>query len=1106
MSTALPIPKFGSFKPKKPAEAPSQPANGVSETKEHGRPRRDDDRESRRSTSRHTEHGHHRHHHHSRHHSRSRDERDEKERPAPAVDTPLVDGAIPLYVEDRRGDVQNLRYGSIHRYDVPAFHRVGKGGVLGAAKDIRMKRLSDDETHGIILTDQREDRESRREKYIFARNEKQGERFLKVRSDAGDNLEASDNLDFIALQISKPNKRARLEGLLDDSCGEDSDHYRSIEGKAKPKMKPVDEALEWATQSDSSDPEGARTIRIDEAMQKRNVELSRIISDKPENVEAWMALINHQDNMIGVTIGGSRKLTSAERRSLADIKLHMYEKALAKAGSNQANRERILLGMMAEGSKIWDFKTQSERWEQVSQENLDSILLWKKYLDFRQSNFSGFRHEEVRKVYVSRIQLLKRGFDDASLAVNHEAYLDNLIYTLLRATLYIREGGYSELAIAIWQGLLELNFLGPQSVESTQSRLERFQEFWDSEVPRIGEEGALGWLRYSPDLEAPDGAADEDIQIDASKDSTLFNAWATAEISKADASRMPARTLDDTTKDDPYRVILWSDIEDFMVDLSYDALKHLLLDAFLLFCRLPPLPTSYVLPSRQWLRDSFVRSEALEYHDAWIEKSLSMSKAQEDASVAPTVTEQEGPELDDALAWSFHSISPAAENLSTPMEWARFMLPWRASHSENNPIPYRWMKNAFGTLAESRDGELFHEYYLSFVFFNEPDNVKKTAKRLLKSNPSNLRLYNAYAMIEWARGNSDVAKTVYATALGMSLPGSGANDAILLWRSWAWALVEEGKREEALRVLISLPYGTDQDISRWNAIDITSRIKIMEAGSFFRRTFYHELYLKQWEHAFSYADCEALLNYLTSSTGKESQSGSQGDIAAALSTYHEISDNLSQSSKSSATIARELLLQSAARLLHHHCRAGPFRPSLVRETLSQYLTLFPHNTIFLSLYAWNEARLRIDDRVRTLLRDVVVRDPPPGEVDATPATSRLFAIRYELKHGNVHSVRAAFEKALAPESACASNPGLWRLYVLFCLAQERSGKLKRGGAVEMFYRGMRACPWCKDLYMLAFTTGLRDEMGEGELLAIYNVLEEKELRVRVDLGERLEEL
>lgn len=59
----------------------------------------------------------------------------------------------------------------------------------------------------------------------------------------------------------------------------------------------------------------------------------------------------------------------------------------------------------------------------------------------------------------------------------------------------------------------------------------------------------------------------------------------------------------------------------------------------------------------------------------------------------------------------------------------------------------------------------------------------------------------------------------------------------------------------------------------------------------------------------------------------------------------------------------------------------------------------------------------------------------------------------------------------------------------------------------MFYRAVRACPWAKELVLLAFREpGLKETLGIGELRKVWNILLEKGLRVHVDLGDLLEQM
>ena len=54
---------------------------------------------------------------------------------------------------------------------------------------------------------------------------------------------------------------------------------------------------------------------------------------------------------------------------------------------------------------------------------------------------------------------------------------------------------------------------------------------------------------------------------------------------------------------------------------------------------------------------------------------------------------------------------------------------------------------------------------------------------------------------------------------------------------------------------------------------------------------------------------------------------------------------------------------------------------------------------------------------------------------------------------------------------------------------------------ETFYAALRACPWSKDLYMIAFKERtLREAIGEEHLRHLYESMMERGLRIRLDIS------
>ena len=283
----------------------------------------------------------------------------------------------------------------------------------------------------------------------------------------------------------------------------------------------------------------------------------------------------------------------------------------------------------------------------------------------------------------------------------------------------------------------------------------------------------------------------------------------------------------------------------------------------------------------------------------------------------------------------------------------------------------------------------------------------------------------------------------------------------------------------------------------------------------------------------AYTDCLAALLYLSQSL----------DLKNSLEAYSAATRRLATlpvQSEAFKSFTTEVLHQSQVKLIYHHVRKrGAYKPSHIRALLAESISLYPHNTMFLSLFAWNESRNRIEERVRGVIRDITTaqarnkydHDTTISPTQQVPVTSHLFSIYTELSRpvyagSTLHSVRAAFEKAIGDPSPTSdtnlastttgttarSNLSLWNLYILFELSRHEIQRAK-----DVFYRGMRACPWSKELIMLAFTHLRKDVvrqrygdtgqgMGFDELRWVYNVLVEKELRIHVDVEGMLDDI
>ena len=1085
-------------------------------------------------------HGESRHKHHTtrsrgHHHGRPTNERKQslliplrKAEPTAFDETPFLVDII--------GDPKNQIYGALHRHAVPKYLRSGAGSVVGSTPNNKIDRSTSNEKT-VVFSGNSLGLPNKREKNAFSRLNKIGMRKLRIRSEEDHCHDVDAAADFVPLGLARDNKGMQgRDGNTSDSSEPSNGtvgHFRSIDGKAKALSQPDDEDLLYGSDVSVSNDECAWQYHFDEPMQRKRTELVCKTEEDPTNADAWLDLIAHQDEMLRMRPDyPESKLSNAEMKSNADVKISIYEKAIEMVLDPRA-REQLLVGLMNEGSKVWETSKLSYKWRLWLRSYPEYLALWIKYLDYKQTTFSSFNYEESRSIYLECLDVLQRARTREELAQSKSNILfENQVYVLMRMTVFMREAGFTENSVAAWQAILEWQMFRPTRLQSREyamagskapEALSAFEDFWESEVPRIGETGAEGWASFVSDgLEPSQPLRDTDVSTEDGAQN--LDAWAGSERRKALQSRIIARTVDEVDESDPYRVTLFSDVRGFLIDppASSSGLA-LVFQALLIFCHLPPLPTELAKnPTKLWQRDPFLRNEVL--HRSYDE--LSAWRAQnagdaEDYPGADGVFEDLSLTKfyrDDPFSFPTSDYQISLDSLFAAQgTWFSAFDAWRCEYAEDHgPLKAQWIRRTLEAIVQQGSNDDFlAEYYLAFELNISPITVKKAAKSLIKRRPDSLRLYNAYALLEYRLGNISGAEHVVATAINtaLSLKEAKRQDVALLWHTRIWELLCHKGKRQALECLseqyegivnVNLPEHHKDALLESNTTGASFQLRIRNVGvsslpstklltteQGFATARDHLLALSSQYQAMHYANLLILFAYLTTSS-----------LSATLSTFHQ---NLALVTPSSP--AHELLHQSFSRLLYYHATHTPsFSPSIVRSSIAESIKAYPKNTIFLSLYAWIESRFRIDDRVRSIMKDVVFtthlgngreRDPPS-------VVSHFFAIYTELRRSltlgsNINTIRATFERAVREDSIGVHSAGLWKLYFLF--ERERGDKKK---VKEVFWRAIRACPWAKELYMLAFDGEGKTDRGVGlsevELIGVIELMEDKGLRLhaRVD--------
>ncbi|RYO77110.1 hypothetical protein DL762_009476 [Monosporascus cannonballus] len=1051
-----PVPKFSSFKPR---SEPAPPHREVAK-----------DHESRRRAEE------------ASHHAHSQDQHQDQHRPLVVASeghsgphnraSPQgpahreVRGVDGLFVLDKRGDSLIRRYGTNNRHDIPEYRRIGSGRILGTDGFMRIERVGNHDEFFVRGHHEARSLFGGNRKSLFTKAAPNKSQIVRVRRDESQTV--TGNEDFLSLRPSK--RRKHDHDSSGELSGDEGPSYRSIHGKAKPhEHSDGDEDYGTDSSTDSNLP------GEDNATTTRSIELSRRAREHPEDIDAWLQLVDHQDVLLGTVSTGGRRPTLSEVKSYADIKLSMLEQALSHA---TADPQRVVLHLriMREGAKIWDYKRLEERWKDVMLKHGSDFGIWRAYMNFRQATLPTFQYDEIKKLYVERLQFTKDEIKRLPASSNPVHLYEQMIYVFSRATRFVADAGFPELGTALWQAALELAFAGPETgpeTNDTSVPLD-FETFWESEVPRLGEDRAQGWAAFRRNAgtqKPPEPKATAQPPAPNTRDA--YRAWSMIEQNMALTATLPARTLDEGAEDDPYRVVMYGDIHDMLLYIPTHVIlcvRRQLLDAFLMYAQLPPASDSSRFV-HDALRDDFIIRSSTESFVTPNPPSIVEADHDHNEHTKP-------PEFSHV----YQSMRKTSDVLFPSSHWFRYVNSIR----ENIPLDqYRWISNTLKQLVRSFGVKELAPYYLAFESINESGSEKKTAKALLKQDPTNVDLYEGYAILEWVRSNKSAARNVVAAAVGS--PAITDHDHCRLRITWAWMELEDGALAKGALRLCALA----EDRSRTSSLpedEPATPSQVLKARQLFISSRDYLLSSGDPEHAIIYAEALALLEYLTGKSNKEPSSENQGDIWSATTSVSTCSDEFI-SRHLTTSQAHEKLLQFAARLLYFHASRGPFRPGFLRERLTKYVGLFPRNTVFLSLLAWKETRLSIDDRVRSVLDTTVLVEPHDC------VSSRAFAIRYEARVGNVHSTRAAFERALESE-ACRHHLGLWISYVRFCYGSREL----RSKAKDVFYRAIQNCPWSKDVFLEAFVT-LGREMDSSELRSVYNTLCDRGLRVHVEMPE-----
>ncbi|CAG8688736.1 21252_t:CDS:10, partial [Cetraspora pellucida] len=772
-------------------------------------------------------------------------------------------------------------------------------------------------------------------------------------------------------------------------------------------------------------------------------------TENQKDVNLWLEFIAFQDKSLH--FGKSKKAdASITRSSINEVKISIFEKAL----ETNPNDTTLLIAYMKCCQEHWDITKVLTKWDQILKENSRNISLWMKYLDFRQTNLVSFTVSQCIQVFEDCLHLLRK---EVVVCVEKLKIEQIMIHIFQRACFFMLQSGYTERAYSCWQAMIELTFFAPEEIQQKDfyDRVVAFENFWEAEWPRFGEDDARGWSYYfEKDVESFESSdVTSNLLANISSEGDMYEKWAEAEIAY-NSQLLSMRSSNYSNLEDPYRVVIFDDIRTFLFDLTSHQSRIELIYTCLNFTGLTYNFGHSSLSSM--ITDVFL------YNKLSNESIENVSFWSTDTSVTRTFTfpikafPQDEVTLFNSQTW--FSICNDVDIMDVNMNFSR---------------------NAFYQLRQVVNDTEIKLCRLSLEYLYDASSGRNLAKNLLKRDTMNLSLWNGYAQVEKSSNNISEARKVYLGAIAQyrTFPEQYRIMAPLLHRSFAEMEIEQGRHKTAINILINLTedQGTTDSISESDV----STTKLLRA-----RKYYSQQIARittpltsqiETRNSLHYCVCYALLECLSQNLQQASK------VFEDMLHYLEIrSDNVNVETD---TYVKLIFQQSFSEKFVLDNEPG----KLLQEVLSRALRLFPNNTIFLSLYFHEEVRGMIPRGLNSILNEALQKRP-----NYILWTIAIYMELHNQQPCDINRVRATFDKALNCITT-RNSIALWILYINFEIKYGELNKVK-----AIYYRAIRECPWSKDLYMIAFKK-LRAQFTSDELEEIMSVMLEKEIRIRVQI-------
>ncbi|KAF5374821.1 hypothetical protein D9758_000403 [Tetrapyrgos nigripes] len=953
------------------------------------------------------------HRHDSKHSKSKHKEKERKERKHDRVEQRFEEDAYSnqrIFFSDRKGDPLNVQYGRLHKGDIPRYSDKYSKKILGLSPEWSIFYRSD---KGIQVG-----KGHRKEVTDLA--SKEARRLLfntSTRRIRGSETRYQEVDGYIRIASREGSKAQDYRSITREDDHSDSDaSLKSDRGTPE-----------------SSDEESDDYVLTSE--QEALKSLEQQLSSDPTSVDTWLRLLSRTLSTVDIT-------TKNATRARSEITLSLLARAMSADPCN-ATSKRLQLKYLRAGAVVWDNDKLRSEWENALK--LEDVDIWVEWLEWQIS----IRKDGIDGVFDAAERILR------SLGSSEEEEVGK-VRVFWRVAVACQQAGYPERATAMFQAQAELLFEMHRSSYGLpfENCLDSFEEFWESESPRVGEPGSKGWANWISSQQDQNMVASTSTQLRRAHDENLdpYEAWALEEFSADQTLRLPTRSMDDSSDLDPYSTVLFADIRNILLSLRSQRAKDIFRLAWLAVLGLPVTGTSTLLVSHDGSWD-----------DRW--NSTYVSSPSFIDSIFPSAEEKRASGVDSVAGvlvgrqkhyansfgpvknWSWGVIEPLDPLFGSTGLWSR---------ADVKDLDHEFISRVFSQLRLGSDD---WEWDILALAFAAATNLSRS---FLSDARDSLPHWAAHGQLERMRGREDDARKVYQTVLIASSSLSVRPGESRLW--WEWAEMEwlSGSTERALSVIMAA-----------TKTEGRAGVSILRA----KRTIQDAVREEQpWKDRESWIKLIALLDLLTN------------DISSAVAVFDEELGFLKPGSVAheSMTVALLLFLYRYGTVLKN-----PLPPSILRDRVHEAIGHYGSNSIIIALVLECEKGLGVWGRVRGMLseKNEEIKDVARRVQDVWIA--RWEGGRWEEE---IERTRSGLERAMESERTRGS-PILWRICIEFEVRARRLDIAKR-----LLQRAIGECPLSKGLYLMAFGA-LRSVFTASELNDIGDVMAERSIRMRKGLDE-----